>query len=81
MSEKEKRPITLEDVEKHLNQQDERVRRGNCFAVMIVGFSVVLVALGLWVGNVCPPSIVPWYCGVLILWGLGLMVWGLRRMR
>ena len=80
MSEKEKRPITLEDVEKHLNKQDAELKRGNRLAISMLGASVVFVALGLWIGNVIPSLIIiQGYCYVLALLGLGLMAWALCR--
>jgi len=77
---REKRPITLEDVEKHLNQQDAGASRVNRFTVLTLGGSIVLVGVALWIGNLIPsPTIVRGYCVVLWLWGLGLMAWGLYR--
>jgi len=79
---REKRPITLEDVEKHLNQQDAGASCVNRFTVFTLGVSIVLVGAALWIGNLIPsPTIVRWYCVVLWLWGLGLMGWVLCRNR
>ena len=79
---REKRPITLEDVEKHLTRQDEAVRRGNLFAIIMLGSSAVLVGIAVWVGNAVSSSIgLLANCGLLWLCGFGVMFWALHRMR
>ena len=79
---REKRPVTLEDVEKHLNQQDAELKRGNLFALTMLGSSIMLVGLAIWVGNVVSGHIgiaLLGNCSLLWLWGLGVIFWAWRR--
>jgi len=79
---REKRPITLEDVEKHLNQQDAELRRGNLFAILVLGSSLVLVGIAIWVGNAVSYRIgLLGNCSLLWFSGFGIMFWALCRMR
>ena len=81
---REKRPITLEDVEKHLTRQDEAVKWGNCFTMLTIGFSIMLVGLAIWIGNLVSGRIgiaLLGNCSLLWLGGLGVVFWAFLRTR
>lgn len=76
MSSKE---LTLEDIEKHLKWQDRQMAQGTWRTVSIFGASIVMVAVGLWIGRTLSPIVFYWQYVFLGVCGFSIMGWALRK--
>ncbi len=67
---------TLKDIEEHLKRQDKQAGRAIYFAGAVLGASIILVAVSLWVGNfVLSQTAFYWQYISLLLAGFGFMFW------
>jgi fatty acid desaturase len=72
---------TLEDIEKHLKRQDRQIVRETWLTISIFGGSIIMVAVGLYIGRVLSPAIFYWQYIFLLVCGFGIMTWALRKSR